>query len=123
MEGRSQEYDRRSRIRFDGDRLRAVVALPAIVAPRPDQRRPIFGLERRNRPHDVDEIFELAGRTAPHVLIPVRKLRWRPRVQLERLRAVELDHVAPGPEDRGDGEVRSASWRGRGGQAVVIWGG
>ena len=64
-----------------GDRLRAVVTLPAIVAPRPDQRGPIFGRERRNRPHHVDEIFELPGRTAPHVLVPVRKLRWRARMR------------------------------------------
>src|SRR3546814_3956080 len=102
MKGRSQKYDRRSRISFDSDRLRAVVTLPAIVAPRPDQRGPIFGRERRNRPHHVDEIFELPGRTAPHVLVPVRKLRWRARMQLERLREVELDGVAPRLEDSVD---------------------
>src|SRR3546814_13594521 len=100
--GRSQKYERRSRMVFDSDRLRAVVTLPAIVAPRPDQRGPIFGRERRNRPHHVDAIFELPGRTAPHVLVPVRKLRWRARMPLERVREVELEGVAARLEARGD---------------------
>jgi hypothetical protein len=46
----------------------------------------------------VDEILDLAGRPAPHVLVPVRQLRERARVKRDRLREVELDRVAPRQE-------------------------
>ena len=100
MERRPQEKDRRTGIRLEGDRVPIIACRAEIVAPRPDQCRAVFSLERRNRPHHVDEIFELAGRAAPHILVPVGELRWRARMQFERLREVELDGITPRVEDR-----------------------
>src|SRR3546814_6869382 len=47
----------------------------------------------------VDEIFDLADRPAPHVLVAVRHLRRRTGMNRDRLSGVELDAVAPRRED------------------------
>src|SRR5204862_126042 len=52
----------------------------------------------RERPHHVDEILGLADRTAPHILIAVRKLRQGARIERDRLGQVELDCIAPRAE-------------------------
>ena len=99
MQRGTEEEDRRARLRLNRHGLRVLERGAGIMAPRPDQGGAVFSLERRNRPHHVDEIFDLAGRAAPHILIPVGKLRRRAGMQFERLRQVELDGIAPGVEN------------------------
>jgi hypothetical protein len=43
------------------------------MAPEPGQCGAVFSLQTENRPHHVDEIFDLAGRAAPSVLWKLRR--------------------------------------------------
>lgn len=65
------------------------------VAMRPDQRCAIRLGKGREGPHHVDEIFDLAERALPHILIPVGELRERAGVQLDCLGEIELNPLAP----------------------------
>jgi hypothetical protein len=47
------------------------------------------------RPHHVDQIFDLPLDRLPHVLVAVRVLDWCSGMDLDRLGQVELDGVAP----------------------------
>ena len=56
--------------------------------------------ERAQRPHDVNKIFDCALGALPHILIAMRELRERAGMDLDRLRQIERDPVAPGREHR-----------------------
>src|SRR3546814_19491330 len=47
------------------------------VACRPQPRAAVLARERGQRPHNVDEIFEVALGPLPHVLVTMRQLRKR----------------------------------------------
>src|SRR3546814_6348835 len=66
------------------------------MAVRPEAGGAILGGERRQRPDDVQKIFDFAFGTLPHVLIAVRILRERAGVDFDSLGQVESDPVAPG---------------------------
>ena len=60
----------------------------AAVADRPDDGSSVLICVARARPHHFDEIFDLAGHTAPHVLVAISQLRRRAWMKCERLRQV-----------------------------------
>jgi len=100
VERRAKEQKRRARLEFDGKvagRRRRIERMAAMTAG-PDDGRAILACVARERPHHVDQIFRIANDPAPHVLVAVRKLGRRARVERERLREVQLDCVAPGLE-------------------------
>ena len=68
------------------------------LASRPQPRPAVLTRERGQRPHDVDEIFEAALWSLPHVLVAVGQLRQRTGVYLDCLRQVQRDPLAPWPQ-------------------------
>src|SRR3546814_6856506 len=66
----TRRYRRNDRVRFgkDGNVL-------VEVACRPQPRAAVLARERGQRPHNVDEIFEVALGPLPHVLVTMRQLR------------------------------------------------
>src|SRR3546814_9303519 len=90
------------RARFHLDRDRLLVRHRVGVGPmavRPEAGGAILGGERRQRPDDVQKIFDFAFGTLPHVLIAVRILRERAGVDFDSLGQVEDDPVAPRSEE------------------------
>src|SRR3546814_4514891 len=68
------------------------------VALREDARCAIVRGEGGERPKDIDQIFLTAVSAAPHVVVAVRELAHLARMDLDRLREVELDAVASRPQ-------------------------
>src|SRR3546814_17722494 len=66
----TRRYRRNDRVRFgkDGNVL-------VEVACRPQPRADVLARERGQRPHNVDEIFEVALGPLPNVLVTMRQLR------------------------------------------------
>src|SRR3546814_6626538 len=65
------------------------------VACRPQPRAAVLARERGQRPHNVDEIFEVALGPLPHVLVTMRQLRKGTGVDFDGLGQVERDPLAP----------------------------
>src|SRR3546814_3201525 len=61
------------------------------VACRPQPRAAVLARERGQRPHNVDEIFEVALGPLPHVLVTMRQLRKGTGVDFDGLGQVERD--------------------------------
>jgi hypothetical protein len=82
---------------------------------------------KRQRPHHIDQIFDLADRAAPHILIAMRQLRRSAGMDADRLCRVELDTVAPGQkhilDDAEDKLVLDQLWPAASGSAGVrsVW--
>src|SRR3546814_20979857 len=93
MQGRSQKYDRIAWFGFRNDRsfFRLFDQCLDAMAPGPDDCRTILLGEGCERPHHIHEIFDVSERTLPHILIAVRNLRQRARMELDRLGEIELD--------------------------------
>jgi hypothetical protein len=97
VQGRSQKQQDRSGRHFDGDR-RFKIGYAGMMAARPDAGSAVLRSEFRQRPHDIHQILDLALVALPHILVAVRKLRWRAEMNLDALAQLEIKTIAPGAE-------------------------
>src|SRR3546814_14355098 len=75
---------------------------------RPQQRRSVFLRERRERPHDIHLELQIALGDRPEIVVAVRILGERYRMDFDGLGQIERDAVAARSED-GFGETANRS--------------